>query len=55
MRWSGRQDLNLRPLEPKSSALAKLSYVRIYGRLKTTPHLSGTTPKFIVCANIVQD
>ena len=27
--WSGRQDSNLRPLDPKSRALAKLSYVRI--------------------------
>jgi hypothetical protein len=25
--WSGREDLNLRPREPESRALAKLSYV----------------------------
>lgn len=26
-KWSGREDLNLRPLDPQSSALTRLRYV----------------------------
>ena len=27
LKWSGREDLNLRPLDPQSSALTRLRYV----------------------------
>ncbi len=32
--WSGRQDLNLRPLRPERNALAKLSYAPMGSRMR---------------------
>lgn len=34
--WSGRQDLNLRPLGPKPSALARLSYIQTFCSLSAS-------------------
>ena len=33
LKKSGRQDLNLRPLDPQSSALARLRHVPCFGHL----------------------
>ena len=41
--------MNLRPLVPQTSVLPSELYLDNDG-LKTTLRLSGTTPKFIVCA-----
>ena len=39
--WSGREDLNLRPLAPHASALAKLSYAPTF-RVRPTTIIPGT-------------